>query len=147
MVATRNERFLPAEVQDILPVPPEKVCPALRSATLSRGIFPRAWPETPPISSRFRSWDRFPTVTATPTVTCSTMMALAVALPCWPTLVALGLAASSAVMPARYWRRAAPAGTRTVNAIFSRTPAASVTVRPTPASQQAGPEQGPVAAA
>ena len=70
-------------------------------------------------------------------------MALAVALPCWPTFVALGLAASSAVMPARYWRRGVPAGTRTVNGMLSRVPGASVTVRATPASQQDGPEQGP----
>ena len=46
-------------------------------------------------------------------------------------------------MPARYWRRGVPAGTRTVNAICSRVPGASVTVRPIPASQQDGPEQGP----
>ena len=57
LVATRNEWVLPAEVQDTRPVPPENVCPVSRSATFSRGIFPRAWPETPGISSRFRIWD------------------------------------------------------------------------------------------
>ena len=80
------------------------VCPVLRSRMLSRASRPMAVPETAGIRSRVVIRDNGPTVTATPTVTCLTMMARAVApLRFEPTCTARGVAASSAVSPARYW--------------------------------------------
>src|ERR1700722_14740275 len=83
-----------------------------------------------------------PTVIATATVTCSMMVTLPVALPLTTTFVGDGAAATSAVMPARYWPGAVPRGTLSRNRSRSPVPGGSVTARGKPVTQQPTPEQG-----
>src|SRR5580704_15345863 len=96
---------------------------------------------TPGTCIRVVSWDSDPTVIATPTVIWSMMIAFAEALPFEPTFTGRGRAASSAVMPARYWPWAVPLGTCTVKLSNLSEPADSVTAFGRPVTQHPGPEQ------
>ncbi len=99
-----------------------------------------AVPKTSGIRSRVVMADSEPTVTATLTVTCSTMMAWADACPFEPTFTAGGGVASSPVIPARYWPFCVPAGTCTLKRTTSLVPAASVRSPGRPVTQQPTPE-------
>src|ERR1035438_4341161 len=138
---TANEWRLPAAVHDACPVPWVNVCPVLASPMFSRAVGPMSCPETPGIRRSVVSRDSDPTVTATPTVTCATMTALADALPFEPICTDRGIAAASAVIPDRYWPGGVPAGTRTMNPSLSPVPPGSETSPGRPDTQQPGPEQ------
>jgi hypothetical protein len=140
-VSARNECRLPAAVHEAVPVALANVCPVLCRWMTSRAPDPVSTPVTLEITNFQVRLDSVPTVTATPVVTVSTMIACALALPLDATRTAAGLVADATEMPARYCPGAVLRGTRTVKATCLVLCAPTVTVAGRPVTQHPGPVQ------
>ena len=118
------------------PVPLVNRWPSLRTLTLSRTSVPIQPAVTPMMSILARSLTGWPTVTATPTLTCCTMITWVPARPCDLSLTGFDAVAGVALMPARYRPGAVPAGTVTRNGTACWLRGPTVTVGGRPVTQQ-----------